>query len=159
MEYTEKKPDDLSGLSVSEAKEYIAQHIITLRLTEKKRQDAEEAFAKWVSRIQLARAKGAEDLAKEAETEAEKLKAQRDLLETEITELQSLIESMRKQLRVLGSRERTVDPDLLEQELIIAAGYMPGEEAKAAADRRFKELEKADAADAALQALKAKMGL
>jgi hypothetical protein len=36
---------------------------------------------------------------------------------------------------------------------------MPGEEEKAAADRRFRELEQEAAADEALQALKAKMGL
>ncbi|MDR0563299.1 MAG: chromosome partitioning protein [Spirochaetaceae bacterium] len=160
MDYRAKEnPADLTGMSVAEAKEYIAHHYITLKLTEKKRQELAEESAKWASRIQLARAKGAEDLALEAEKETANLKAQSDRLDAELEELKAQISRMRDQLRVLGSRERTVDPDLLEQELIIAAGYMPGEEEKAAADRRFRELEQEAAADEALQALKAKMGL
>jgi hypothetical protein len=40
----------------------------------------------------------------------------------------------------------------------MAAGYLPGEEEKAKTERDFREIEKNSSADAALEALKAKMG-
>jgi hypothetical protein len=58
---------------------------------------------------------------------------------------------------LLAARQRSIDPDLLEQELLIAAGYLPGEEEKAQNDRLFSEMEKNAAADAALSELKVKM--
>jgi phage shock protein A len=146
-------------MSIPAAKEYIAHYITSLKLTEKKRQDLESELTKWTSRIQLARSKGAEDLALEAEKEAEKVKSQYDQLGAEIEELKIQIESMRKQLPGLRARERTIDPDLLEQELIMATGYMPGETEKIETERRLKDMGKASSAEAALAALKAKMGL
>jgi phage shock protein A len=44
------------------------------------------------------------------------------------------------------------------QELLIAAGFNPGDEDKLGQERKFDELEKNAAADDALAALKAKMG-
>ena len=61
---------------------------------------------------------------------------------------------MRRQLPGLAARERSVDPDLLEQELLMALGRSSEE---AAAEKAFQELEKEDSAEAALQVLKAKM--
>jgi hypothetical protein len=74
-------------------------------------------------------------------------------------ELKIQIETMQKQLPGLAARERTIDPDLLEQNLLMAAGYLPGEDEKAEADRRFKVMEQDISADADLATLKAKMGL
>ena len=64
---------------------------------------------------------------------------------------------MRAQIPALAARERNVDPDLLEQELLIAAGYNPWDEGVAGADRQFRDLEKEDGAEEALRALKAMM--
>ena len=77
----------------------------------------------------------------------------------EADELRSGVERMRRQLPGLEARRRTIDPDLLEQELLIAAGRMPGDEGAAETERRLAELEKSSGADAALEELKAKMGL
>ncbi|MDR2257855.1 MAG: chromosome partitioning protein, partial [Treponema sp.] len=88
---------------------------------------------------------------------AGRIKEQQARLEGEAAELKGQIERMRKQLPLLAARERSVDPDLLEQELLMAAGYLPGDEEKAETERRFREIEKTSAADAALGELKEKM--
>ena len=64
---------------------------------------------------------------------------------------------MRRQIPLLAARERSIDPDLLEQELLMTLGNMPGDEEKVRAERQFREMEKAQSADAALDELKAKM--
>jgi phage shock protein A len=154
----EKRPEDLTGMDVGAAKEYIFHYITTLKLTEKKIQDLEAELSRWNSRIELAKSKGAADLAVEAVGEAEKIKAQQVILTGEAAELKAQIEEMRKQLPGLAARERNIDPDLLEQELLIALGRMPGEEKQAETDRLFQQMEKDSAAEAALEALKTKMG-
>jgi hypothetical protein len=58
---------------------------------------------------------------------------------------------------MLAARERSIDTDLLEQELLIANGRMPGDEEKARSERAFDKLETEAAAEAALAKLKAKM--
>jgi chromosome segregation ATPase len=151
----EQKPDDLTGMDVAGAKEYIIHYSTALKLTEKKGEALDQELAKWNARIALARSKGAADLANAAEQEAEKIKVQQAALSAEIAELKAQIERMRKQLPGLAARTRSIDPDLLEQELIMAAGYLPGEEEKAGADRHFRDMEKD--ANAALEVLKAKM--
>ena len=155
MIHTEQKPEDLTGMSVPAAQEYIAHHIGTRKLMEKQYQSLGEAAAKWTSRIALARSKGADDLALEAEKEADRLQTRHKSLKAEIKELKAQIETMRNQVPGLAARERTIDPDRLEQELLTA---MPGEAEKAEADRRLRDLEKDASAEAALAALKAKLG-
>jgi hypothetical protein len=123
----ERRPDDLSGMSPEDAKEYIFRHISTLKLTEKALGELEGEIEKWRGRIELARRKGLPDLAGEAEAERERLSVRRTALASEIDELKTQIESMRSQLPGLAARERRIDPDLLEQELLIALGRMPGD--------------------------------
>jgi phage shock protein A len=154
----EKRPEDLSGMNAAEAREYILNFIAALKLTEKKLRELDGELIKWNSRIDLARSKEAAELATEAEKEAEKIKAQQAELIGEIGELKAQIGEMRKQLPGLAARERSIDPDLLEQELLMAAGYLPGDDEKAATDRSFRELEKQGAADAALEELKLRLG-
>ncbi|MDR0525960.1 MAG: chromosome partitioning protein [Spirochaetaceae bacterium] len=153
------KEDNLTGMSVPEAKEYIAHYLTSLKLMEKKDLALEEELEKWTSRSRLARSQGDEALIRRTEQEIEGLKTQRSQLTGEIKELKVCIENMKKQLPLLGARERTIDPDLLEQNLIMAAGYLPGEEEKAGVNRRLQELEKTSGVDAELEVLKKKMGL
>jgi phage shock protein A len=156
----EQGPEDLSGLSAAEAREYILRYMTTLKLTEKQCEALEEELLKWTQRIELARSQNSPALALEAEGEAENVKTRRDTLRAEIEELTALIGKMRRQLPGLIGRERSIDPDLLEQELLIAQGKMPGDpsalppESSPPVERRFAEAE----AEAALEALKAKMG-
>ncbi|MDR0387758.1 MAG: PspA/IM30 family protein [Treponema sp.] len=151
----EIKPDDLVGMNVAAAKEYIFHHIAALKLAEKDRDGLLAELDKWEKRVELARSRGAPDLAAEAEQEAGRIRAKVEDMAAEIAYLRVKIEKMRKSLPALAARERSVDPDLLEQELLIALGKNPGDETTAGAsvDRGFKAVE----ADAALEALKAKM--
>ncbi|MDR2419084.1 MAG: chromosome partitioning protein [Treponema sp.] len=152
----QQKETDLAGLRATDAKTYIAQYLTTLKLTEKKLAECTAEEAKWCARVALARSKGVEDLVREAEKQAERATEQKNSLSAEIMELKSQIETMRKQLPGLAARERSVDPDLLEQELLMATGYSPGDEELAATDRRLKELERNATLDAELAALKTK---
>ncbi|HON13703.1 MAG TPA: chromosome partitioning protein [Treponema sp.] len=153
----EQRPEDLSGMNIQDAKAYIAAHLASLKLTEKKRTELEAALAKWTNRVDLARSKDAEDLAREAEGAAERIRAELVKIQAEEAELRSQIEAMRRQLPSLAARERSVDPDLLEQELLMATGRLPGEEAAAETDRNLAKLEKESKAEAELAALKAKL--
>jgi phage shock protein A len=149
----EQSPEDLRGMGVADAKDYIFHHITTLKLTEKKHGELNGEYEKWLSRVNLARSGGKEDLALSAQGEAEKLQAERDALAAEIADLKARIQHMRDQLPGLAARERSIDPDLLEQELLIALGGAPGDDGKADLDRQFEAAE----TDAALEALKAKL--
>ncbi|MDR1588044.1 MAG: chromosome partitioning protein [Treponema sp.] len=154
METTE----NLDGLDAAGVKEFIYAYISTLKLTEKKIRALEEDLNKWASRIELARAGNHADLAAEAEKETEKIREQKQALSAETEILKGQIEEIRKKLPLIAARERSIDPDLLEQELLMATGRLPGEEDKARTERLFKDMEKENAADIALAELKAKMG-
>jgi phage shock protein A len=149
----EQLPEDLSGMGAADAKEYIFHYITTLKLTEKKHGELNGEYEKWIARVNLAKSRGAEDLAVAAQGEADKIQVERDAIEAEIAALKAQIQRMRGQLPGLAARERSIDPDLLEQELLMALGYTPGEENKPELERQFKKAE----ADAAQEALKAKL--
>ena len=155
---TDKTPTELGGMSVAEAKEYILNFISTLKLTEKQIQNIDEEIVKWRQRTELANSKGQPDLAQEAEKELNLLREKQLALKTEAELLKLQIEEMRRQIPLLAARERSIDPDLLEQELLMAAGYLPGDEEKARNERLFREMEKEAAANSALDELKAKIG-
>jgi phage shock protein A len=148
---------DINGMTAEAAKEYLFALICTLKLTEKQVQEIDEELRRWNARIELAKSRGLPDLASEAEQEAGRTKSGREQLAGEIAGLKSQIEEIRRGLPLLAARQRAVDPDLLEQELLMAAGYLPGEEEKARKSRLFSDMEKEAAAEAALAKLKADM--
>jgi phage shock protein A len=136
------------------SREYIFALITTLKLTEKEICSLENEAAKWKNRTALARSRGIADLLAEAEREAERINTKLAALKEEERSLRDNIETMRRQLPGLAARERSIDPDLLEQELLMALGR---DEKESEIDRAFEKLEKESAADAALEALKDKM--
>jgi phage shock protein A len=154
----EKDFDNLHGLDTAAAKEYILGFISTLKLTEKELEGLSEEEAKWERRVNLAQAQRKDDLLRSAEGEREKIRIRKTELKREAEELRIKIDKLKAELRILPAKERSVDPDLLEQELLILTGRMPGEEKEARQDRAFEKLEKESAAEAALDALKARMG-
>jgi hypothetical protein len=160
-EFMEFKPDDLRGMSAGAAKEYIFHYITALKLTEKKHEEVLAELDKWEKRRELALNRGAPDLAAEAEEEAGRVRVQAEDLAAEIAEFKVQIEKMRKEIPALAARERSVDPDLLEQELLMVLGKdwpspeASGGETRPETDKDFKTIEAA----AALEALKTKMGL
>jgi phage shock protein A len=149
--------ENLDGLDAAGVKEFIFAYISALKLTEKKIRSLDEDLNKWSSRIELARAGNYADLVAEAEKETEKIRERKQELSAEVEILKRQIEEIRKQLPLIAARERSIDPDLLEQELLMAAGRLPGEEDKVHTESLFKDMEKENAADIALAELKAKM--
>ena len=110
---------NLMGMNLAEAKEYIFGFITTLKLTEKEIQSLEDEAAKWKSRAELARSKGIDDLLKGAEKEAENISSKLATLREEEFSLKQQIAAIRRQLPGLAARERSIDADLLEQELLM----------------------------------------
>jgi len=138
----------------AETKEYILGLITTLKLTEKDIRSLEEEAAKWKHRADLARSRGMEELCREAEKETERIIQKLTTLQEEAKELRNQINEEARKLPVLAAGERSIDTDLLEQELLMLLGKTQEE---AETDRAFRELEKNSAAESALEALKAKM--
>jgi len=147
-------PGKLTGMSAGEAKDYILSYITTLKLTEKEINALMEEAEKWKGRSDLARSKGMDELLAEAEKECEKINIRLEALLAEKRTLEENIASMRRQLPGLAARERSIDPDILEQELLMALGKTAEEISQ---DKAFRDLEKEAAAGSALDALKAKM--
>ena len=145
---------DLTGMSAAEAKDYLLNLITTIKLSEKELSSLMEETAKWKGRVELARSKGMDDILAEAEKEIERIAIRMISLGEEITSYKNGVETIRRQLPGLAARERSIDPDLLEQELLNALGQT---EEEAATEKAFKKLEKENAADSALEALKTKM--
>jgi phage shock protein A len=145
---------DLTGMSVADAKEYLLNLVTTMKLSEKELSSLMEETAKWKSRVELARSKGMDDILAEAEKEIERITIRMISLGEEVLSYKNGVEEIRRQLPGLAARERSVDPDLLEQELLMTLGQT---EEEAATEKAFKKLEKENAADSALEALKSKM--
>ena len=144
----------LDGMSAAAAREYILGSISTLKLTEREIRSLEDDAAKWKNRADLARSRGADELLAEAEKEADRVNAKLAGLREEERALRERITVMQRQIPGLAARERSIDPDILEQELLMAAGQT-GEDAETGS--AFRKLERESAADAALESLKAKL--
>jgi phage shock protein A len=148
-------PDSsLAGMSAEAAKEYVFGLITSLKLAEKEIQSMEDEAAKWKARLDLARSRGAEDLLREAEKEEAGTLSKLAALREEARDLKDHIAETRRQIPGLAARQRSIDPDLLEQELLSALGRT---EEETGTERAFRKLEQEGAAGAALEALKAKM--
>ena len=145
---------NLSGMTVAGAKEYIFGFITSLKLTEKEIHSLEEERAKWENRVELARSKNMDDLIRGAEKEIERVSSKMAILREEEFSLKSQIAGMKRQVPGLAARERSIDADLLEQELLLALGHL---EEDAETERAFRKLQNDSIADAALEALKAKV--
>jgi len=144
----------LDGMDNSGAKEYILGFITTLKMTEKEIRVLEDEKAKWEGRIRLARSRGMTELVSAAEKESEKVNARLADIKEEERKLRNGIDKMRQQLPGLAARERSIDPDLLEQEILMLLGRT---EEEAGTERAFRKLENENAAAEALEALKLKM--
>jgi phage shock protein A len=144
-------------MDYNETQEQLKAVMTTLKLTEKKHEELGFALSKWKKRVELARNSGQTDLQSSAEAECAQLMAQEQSLADEIAEYKEQIVKLRAELPRRAAQQRTVDTDILAQELLMAAGYNPGEEAKVAADQAWAETEKQTAIENALASLKEKM--
>ncbi|MDR1308093.1 MAG: chromosome partitioning protein [Treponema sp.] len=153
----EKPIDDVTGMTPAAAKEYIFGFLATIKLNEKEIAHLEAEAGKWRKRIDLAHSGGEPDLALEAERRAAETNNTLASLKAETAILKTQVKKMTAQLPGLAARERSVDPDVLMQEILIAAGLNPGDEDNLKQEKIFSGLEKNAAADKALAAMKAKL--
>jgi phage shock protein A len=114
--------DELKGMAGKEAQDYILAHLTTLKLTHKDAAANRAELDKWQKRVTLAQNAGKPDLAAAAQKQVDALQAKQTGLDGEIADLKAQIEAMRKDLPRQKARERSIDPDLLEQQLRIALG-------------------------------------
>jgi phage shock protein A len=134
-------------------KEYALSLLTQIKLNEKLAAEYEAEAGKWEKRAAGTAADRA--LAAEAEARAAEVRNKAAALKAENAELRTQAEQAIRSVPAMA--ERSVDPDLLLQELLVAAGHDPGSEEERDRERKFAEMEKNAAADAALAELKAKM--
>jgi chromosome segregation ATPase len=113
------------GMSPEAAKEYILRVKTQIKLTERQIASIKEEITKWEGRITLAESKGAGDLKEAAEAESAKARKKLHALETENGEYRAEAEKLLRSLPGIAARQRSIDPDLLEQELNILLGRSP----------------------------------
>ncbi len=150
--------DELAGLDLESAREYIFAHAVDLKRLEKEIAAARSEAELWKSRVELARSKGRSELESAAETRIAETEAGIATLESERAELAAKLSRLREQLPLLRARERSIDPDRLLAELQLMTGELLGGEndAAAAAERDLAELEADQTAESELAELKRK---
>jgi phage shock protein A len=104
------------------SKEEILAHLSSLKLYEKDIAALKLDLEKWQKREALAREKGIADLTEAAGKQVAEIQAKLSGLETEAAALGNQIEEMKRNLPEMAARERSIDPDLLEQEFRIMLG-------------------------------------
>lgn len=138
---------DIEGMDPAQASEYLLAFVTTLKQTEKALVAATEETNLWTRRVALARNKGDEGLAAQAQARASDALATQSALEAELTDLKAKVVVLKEKLarlRVTGAR--LVNTDLLLAQLQMVVGEkdtlgeaMKKEEANAALDELKKK--------------------
>ncbi len=135
---------NLSGLDPASAKEYVLQHIISLKSLQRSRAQVREELKLWSDRVELAAQKGREDLKGLALLRCQEISAKDEALATEERQLQMDIEDMKQQLEGIRRQPvQTVDADLLLAQLEQVVGesrLTEGRFQDVAADQALEEL-------------------
>ena len=140
---------DIEGLGPKEAADYVLAFIATLKQTEKSLAAAGDEVDLWTRRVALARSKGDEGLAGQAEARLQEAAAKKAKLQAELAELSATVSALKAKLaRLRMTGGRAVDTDLLLAQLEMAVGKK---------DELSKAM-KAEETNAALDELKKKMG-
>jgi hypothetical protein len=133
---------DIEGLNPAQASEYVLAFITTLKQTEKALAAAQEDTNTWTRRVTLARSRGDEGLAGQAQARLSDAAAKQSQMETELADLKSKDKLVR--IRMTGGR--LVDTDLLLAQLQMVVGQkdelgeaMKKEETNAALDELKKK--------------------
>jgi hypothetical protein len=139
---------DLEGLGPKEASDYVLAFITTLKQTEKALAAAGEESNLWMRRVTLARSRGEEGLAAQAQARQSDAVARQAALETELADLKAKVSVLKEKLtRIRMTGGKLVDADLLLAQLEMAVGprdelsrTMKKEEASAALDELKKKM-------------------
>ena len=138
---------DIEGLNPAQASEYVLAFITTLKQTEKALAATQEDSNMWTRRVTLARSRGDEALAAQAQARLSDATAKQSRLETELADLKAKVSVLKDKLtRLRMTGVKLVDADLLLAQLQMVVGKkdelgeaMKNEEAKAALDELKKK--------------------
>jgi phage shock protein A len=138
---------DIEGLDPAHASEYVLAFITTLKQTEKALAAAQEDTNTWTRRVTLARSRGEEGLAAQAQARLSDAAAKQSRLETELADLKAKVSILKEKLaRLRMTGMKLVDADLLLAQLQMIVGKkdelgdaMKNEEANAALDELKKK--------------------
>jgi hypothetical protein len=138
---------DIEGLDPAQASEYVLAFITTLKQAERALAEASEETNTWTRRVTLARGKGDEALAAQAQARLSDVMARQSKLETELVDLKAKVVVLKEKLvRLKMTGGRLVDTDLLLAQLQVVVGEkdalgdaMKNEEANAALDELKKK--------------------
>jgi phage shock protein A len=137
---------DIEGLDPAQASQYVLAFITTLKQTEKALIAAREDVATWTRRVTLARSKGDENLAAQAQARLSDAAAKQSQLENELSDLKAKVAVLKDKLaRLRMTGVKLVDADLLLAQLQMVVGQkdelgdaMKREEANAALEELKK---------------------
>lgn len=166
--------ENLTGLDLASAKEYIFAYAVDVKRLDKDIADAQAELDRWKSRQALAEGKLAaagpagdqamSGLAQAAAAKVAEQAAKLATLEAERADLRARVARMREQLPMIKARERSIDPDRLLAELQLMTGELLGGAADggpelggksaAATEADFAKLESESKAETDLDALK-----
>lgn len=113
---------DLTGMSPSDAREYVISIAAHLKQVETDLAAADEEVKLWAGRIVLADEKGLAELRVQAEAKRVEAVDRRTKLELEVWEFRDGVEKLKKQLQLLPMTQRTVNTDALLENLANLAG-------------------------------------
>jgi phage shock protein A len=140
---------DIEGLDPQQATQYVLAFITTLKQTEKALAASQEEENLWTRRVTLARSKGDEGLASQAQARLSDATAKRSQVETELSDLEAKVAVLKEKLtRLRMTGVKLVDADLLLAQLQMIVGpkdelssTMKKEEASAALDELKKRMQ------------------
>jgi len=140
---------DIEGLDPKQATEYVLAFITTLKQTEKSVAAAQEDTNLWTRRVTLARSRGDEALAAQAQARLSDTTAKQAALEAELADLKAKVAVLKEKLaRLRMTGARLVDADLLLAQLEMLVGpkdaladTMKREEASSALDDLKKKMQ------------------
>ena len=137
---------DIDGLDPVQASEYVLAFVTTLKRTEKALAEASEDTNLWTRRVALARSKGDEGLAAQAQARLSDATAKQSQLEADLADLRRKVVVLKDKLvRLKMTGGRRVDTDLLLAQLQMVVGEKDtlGDAMKhAEADAALDELKK-----------------
>ncbi|HTO21255.1 MAG TPA: hypothetical protein VMQ10_02135 [Spirochaetia bacterium] len=137
---------DIDGLDPVQASEYVLAFVTTLKQTEKALAEASEDTNLWTRRVALARSKGDEGLAAQAQARLSDATAKQSQLEADLADLRRKVVVLKDKLvRLKMTGGRLVDTDLLLAQLQMVVGEKDtlGDAMKhAEADAALDELKK-----------------
>ncbi len=114
---------DIDGLDPVQASEYVLAFVTTLKQTEKALAEASEDTNLWTRRVALARSKGDEGLAAQAQARLSDAVAKQSQLELELADLRRKVVVLKDKLvRIKMTGGRLVNTDLLLAQLQMVVG-------------------------------------